>query len=289
MKRNEEDEIQVLGTSSAPKHKQNWKITIPITVGLLIAVIGIFCLPSSNHEKEYNETDLPLVTEKREEAFRLDNSSRQTSQVKFSQDSIKDVSLNIYLLNNLYAELSLQKPTTGDTNVYFALQAADVRKDRKGIVGDFILKGEQLATGKRKTGYCAIINGNITVGNSMNDEMKDRCLSLQADFFRQYPLVIDGEMQAHRLKGKAVRRALAQLGNDFYIVMSRNRESLYDFSEALSDMGFTNALYLVGGSAYGWWREDKTIVHKLAFWEEENLHHNFPGANYIIFKKGLNE
>lgn len=285
MKRDEEDEIQILGTSSAPKRKPNWKITALITVGLLIAVIGIYYLSNSNKEEECDETDLLPVAEKKHETFHLENSIRQTSQVKFSKDSINDVPLNIYLLDNLYAELSLQKPATDDTTVYFVLQAADVRKDRKGIVGDFVLKGEQLATGKRKTGYCAITNGKITIGNSLNDEIKDRCLSQQADFFRQYPLVINGEIQENKLKGKAVRRALAQLGNDFYIVISCNRESLYDFSEALSDIGFTNALYLVGGSAYGWWREDPTTIHELIS-EEDN---RFPGANYIIFKKQQNE
>ena len=92
---------------------------------------------------------------------------------------------------------------------------------------------------------------------------------------------MDGEIQVNRLKGKAVRRALAQQNNEFYIVESKNRESLYDFSEALADMGFTYALYLVGGSSYGWWRDKDGAIRELGIYNKESL----PNINYLVFKK----
>ena len=174
----------------------------------------------------------------------------------------------------------LQLPSPEDPTIYFVLQAADVRKDNQEILGDFVLNGNQLARGKRKTGYCAILDGKISIGNSLNDEVKEYCIKQKGDFFRQYILVMDGEIQENRLKGKAIRRALAQQSNDFYIVESKNRESLYDFSEALADMGFTNALYLVGGSSYGWWRGEDGTVHELGIYTDKVL----PNINYLVFR-----
>ncbi len=125
-----------------------------------------------------------------------------------------------------------------------------------------------------------MINGEITLGNTINDNIKEHCIARNGDFFRQYALVMNGEIQENRLRGKAIRRALAQQNNDFYIVESVNRESLYDFSEALADMGFTNALYLVGGSSYAWWRESSQTTHELGKSDKNPL----PNTNYLILK-----
>ena len=110
--------------------------------------------------------------------------------------------------------------------------------------------------------------------------MKAYSIANGCDFFRQYPLVMNGEIQENRLKGKAIRRALAQQNQDFYIIETQNRESMYDFSEALCDMGFTNALYLVGGSSYAWWREDAATVNELGVYNQNPL----PNTNYLVFR-----
>lgn len=270
MKQIEDDEIEVLGTTKKERPKGKWWIAVCIAL-LCVLFIGYFL-----YEKEESgqEESVEIIPEE-ESNLRIP----MRPEVVWRADSINDVALNIYALQNLRAELALQMPNPDDTTIYFTLQAADVRRDNQEILGDFVLRGKQLARGKRKTGYCAILDGTISIGNSLNDEVKEYCIRQNGDFFRQYILVLDGEIQENRLKGKAMRRALAQQGKDFYIVTTRNRESLYDFSEALTDMGFTNALYLVGGISYGWYRlEDK--VYELG----KEVENPLPNTRYLVFR-----
>ena len=276
MRRNEDDEIQVLGT--APKNngcKVVWRL-IAIVTGVLLIVLCVIYL--SINKKEVTSEALPEIPVSMQQENPLPTDS--LPEVRAQADSINDVVLTIFALKNLKAELAMQMPEQTDTSVYFVLQAADIRKDNKQIVGDFVLRGKQLSRGKRKTGYCAIIQGNITLGNTINDDMKAYSIANGCDFFRQYPLVMNGEIQENRLKGKAIRRALAQQNQDFYIIETQNRESMYDFSEALCDMGFTNALYLVGGSSYAWWREDAATVNELGVYNQNPL----PNTNYLVFR-----
>ncbi len=271
---NGEDEIEVLGTTSKRKHDP-WKWLLVLAILAILIVVAILYIKedSSIPEEEISEE---VSEEMVMEVPPLANDSLPS--VVMRKDSINDVVLDIYALHDLEARLSLSLPEKTDTTVRFVLQAADIRKDNKQILGDFVLDGEQLSRGKRKTGYCAIVDGKVTLGNSDSDEMKDHCIERRGDFFRQYPLVMDGEVIINALKGKANRRALARQGGDLYVVMSRNRESLYDFSEALADMGFTDALYLVGGTSYGWCR-----IGSETYDLGVRKGNPFPNANYIVF------
>ena len=271
---NGEDEIEVLGTTSKRKHDP-WKWLLVLAILAILIVVAILYIkedPSIPEEEISEEVSEEMVME----VPPLANDSLPS--VVMRKDSINDVVLDIYALHDLEARLSLSLPEKTDTTVRFVLQAADIRKDNKQILGDFVLDGEQLSRGKRKTGYCAIVDGKVTLGNSDSDEMKDHCIERRGDFFRQYPLVMDGEVIINALKGKANRRALARQGDDLYVVMSRNRESLYDFSEALADMGFTDALYLVGGTSYGWCR-----IGSETYDLGVRKGNPFPNANYIVF------
>ena len=89
-----------------------------------------------------------------------------------------------------------------DTTVIFAAQAADVRADNGGIVGAFVLKGEPKAWGLSKKGYCASINGQITIGMADNSPLFEQATEEGGYFFRQYPLVSNGEIVENELKGK---------------------------------------------------------------------------------------
>ena len=280
MKWNEEDEIQVLGTTSK---KSYWKWIIAIVTFLVVSLLLFLFLP----KKTVNEDSSDIVKLK-EDVNRIVNDSilyREESAVNVSVDSINDVPLIIYSLVNLRAELSFDLPDKNDSTFFLVTQAADVRKDNKEILGDYVFKGKQLSTGKRKTGYCAIIDGNVSIGISLNDEVKDYCIANNGYFFRQYALVIDGEIQENKLKGKAMRRALAKQGEDLYIIESVNRESLYDFSEALADLGISDAVYLVGGDAYMLYRNSE---NEQLYEHGDNNKFNYSTINYIIFRKGKN-
>lgn len=280
MKWTEEDEIQVLGTISK-KSRRKWIVAI-ITFLVTILLLFLF-LP----EKSVNENSSDITRLKEDINRIVDDSTlyREESAVNISVDSINDVPLLIYSLVNLKAELSFDLPDKNDSTFFLVTQAADVRRDNKEILGDYVFRGKQLSAGKRKTGYCAIIDGNVSLGTSLNDEIKDYCIANNGYFFRQYALVIDGEIQENKLKGKTIRRALAKQGEDLYIIESSNRESLYDFSEALVDLGISDAVYLVGGDAYILYRnsEDGQLYEY-----GNNDKFNYPTINYIVFRKGKN-
>lgn len=100
--------------------------------------------------------------------------------------------------------------------------------------------------------------------------------------FRQYPLVINSEVYPNKLKGKSVRRALADRENDnsIYIVVSRGRESMHDFSEALADLGFSNAIYLPGGDSFSFYRNDEALEYL-----GTSKEYICPNSNFIVFRK----
>lgn len=281
MKRNEEDEIQVLGTSLRKRgNGKNVRLGIfALCVVFLVGVVVWFGREpedGSGMEEERQEMEQPAISS-------VDSLSQSgASSVVVSVDSINDVQIRIYALNGLSAALSFDMPDKSDTVVFLVVPAADIRRDNGGIVGDFVFRGEQLARGKRKTGYCVVLDGQVALGNAISDEAMERCVRQKGDFFRQYPLVMNGEIQENRLKGKALRRALARQGNDLYFIESCNRESVYDFSEALADIGFSEALYLVGGSSYGWWREDGRTVHELG---RQDTDISLPNRNYLVFRR----
>ncbi|WP_300762256.1 phosphodiester glycosidase family protein [uncultured Parabacteroides sp.] len=280
MKRNEEDEIQVLGTSPR-KCRSSKKLWIGglVLCAVFLAGYSVWFLSGVETECAVEEATPEM---ERSVVSPVDSLSRETPSVALFVDSINDVKMQIYALNGLSAGLSFDMPDQGDTAVFLVVQAADIRRDNGGIVGDFVLRGEQLARGKRKSGYCAVLGGQVVLGLETGDEMLDRCVRQKGDFFRQYPLVMNGEIQENQLKGKALRRALARQAGRLYFVASCNRESIYDFAEALADLGFSEALYLVGGSSYGWWREEGKKVHELGRQETEALSLNL---NYLVFRR----
>ena len=179
----------------------------------------------------------------------------------------------------MHAELSLDVSAYTDSTECIIMQAADIRKDNRKFVGDFVLNGEKLSSGKVKKGYCTIVDGRVTIGMSMDDEVMNDCIANGGSFFRQYPLVVDGVMQPSNVKGKSIRRALAQNDDGLYIVMTDERESVHNFSEALVDMGMKDAISLVGGNkAYMYWMQEDEC------WESDDLA-NVDNRNFIVFRR----
>ena len=99
-------------------------------------------------------------------------------------------------------------------------------------------------------------------------------------FFRQYSLVSNGELVDNKPKNKSIRRALAVRNEQILMVESQNRESFHDFSQALIDIGVSDAIYLVGGDAYGWYYNKEHIRNEFGE-EQPDLPENI---SYIIWK-----
>ena len=266
-----DNEIQVLGRPSKRSCKK-WMWLLPLfVVGVALALFFTLDKEETVDVKHF-KTELKAPPLRQPEP-------EMTSGVEYETQVVNDVWLDVFKILDMHAELSLDISEYADSTECFIVQAADIRKDNGKFVGDFVLNGEKLSSGKRKEGYCAIVDGRVTIGRSTDDEVMNHCMVNGGSFFRQYPLVADGVMQPSNVKGKSIRRALAQNEDGLYIVMTEERESVHNFSEALVDMGMKNAISLVGGNqAYMYWRQDEEC------WESDDLE-KVDNRNFIVFRR----
>ena len=158
-------------------------------------------------------------------------------------------------------------------------QAADIRADNKKIVGAFVLQGNVLSRGLSKRGYCAIIDGEITVGVADNSPLFEEATEKDGYFFRQYPLVDKGTLVENELKSKSIRRGLCELEGRIVVVETETTESLHDFAQALVDIGTQNAIYLVGSTAIGWACDTEGNGTKMGLWDNRA----FRNVNFIVW------
>ena len=271
-----DDEIEVLGNKNK-KSKTKHFICFSITVFVLfMALLAVFLL-RQNRSPEINENYVHIEIENIEQDVKQ-------GLIQIAHDTINDVPLLVFIPRNAVPELSLTFPAETDSSVIFVTQAADVGGNNYGIVGDFVLAGEQLARGVSKKGFCAIINNTLTIGVGAETALLEKTKQEKGYFFRQYPLVENGEAIDNKPKGKSIRRALAICENEVMMIESVNRESFHDFAQALADMGISDAIYLVGSTRIsGWYRANDNQVHLLGndpIKEDETMH----GVNYLVWR-----
>ena len=195
---------------------------------------------------------------------------------------INDVQLSLYIPHNATPELTVGVPDRRDKSIILAAQAADIRRDNRKILGAFVLKGEPLAWGLSKKGFCAIIEGKTTVGVSENSPLFEEATEKSGYFFRQFPLVDNGRLVENEPKNKTMRKALCDRAGQLFVAVSETDESFHDFAQALVDLGVDNAIYLVGShSSFGWFIDaagEKTLfapdVHRKTYQNE----------NYIVWR-----
>lgn len=164
--------------------------------------------------------------------------------------TVNDIDLHIFLPLNAKPALAIGMQCLYDTSNVLVCQAADLAADTWKIVGAFVLKGRPVAWGLSKKGYCAIINDSIIVGVSDNSPLFERATETEGYFFRQYPLVKNGEMQYSELRTQSIRRALAEARGKVFVVETTVKTGMHDFSQLLVDLGVDNAIYLIGGDAF---------------------------------------
>lgn len=195
---------------------------------------------------------------------------------------INDVHLSVYIPHNATPVLYVGNPNAEARKGILAFQAADIRKDNRKILGAFVLKGQPLAWGLSKKGYCAIIDGKVTVGVSENSPLFEEATEKEGYFFRQYPLVDNGTLVENEPKNKTMRKALCSRAGQIIVVVSETDESFHDFSQALVDLGVDNAIYLVGShSAFGWWRNETGEAETFGL----DVHReSYKNESYIIWK-----
>lgn len=167
-----------------------------------------------------------------------------------SDTIVNDIPLKIFWPRGTSAQLKLGRPTEFEAyDIMLAARASDVRGDIDQPTGAFVINGEIVSKGTAKSGFCAIIDGEITIGKGSETPMLEKAINTGGDFFRHFSLVNNGEPMHVSVRGKSKRRALCIINNEASIIQSESKESYHDFSQALADMGCQQAIALVGGNA----------------------------------------
>lgn len=266
-----DDQIRVLGHKADAASEQSnerggrWWIWVCVAAGALLLVLAILLLTKPEAEAEDPAEELreavfdpiPEQVEVKEPVRPLgDYSGNETkAYTEHIKMTVNDIPLDIYIPHNAVPELALGVPDIYDKSIVLTTQAADIRADNGKIVGAFVVKGEPLSWGLSKKGYCGIIDGKMTVGVAENSPLFEEATEKGGYFFRQYPLVDNGQLCENEIKTKSVRKALCDRNGEIMVVMSETAESFHDFAQALVDMRVDNAVYLVGSTSYGYFRD----------------------------------
>lgn len=286
-----DDEIRVIGNNENKPESDDYRqrIWIGISLGILgVAVILSFILLG---EKSQPQEDVPTYFDPQPEIVNPENKlpirlgrnvdSLSCGFIAIRDTTINDIPLRIYIPHNAQMSLHVGRLDKRDTSIIFAAQAADIRRDNRKIVGAFVLKGEPLAWGLSKKGYCAIINGKITIGVADNSPLFEQATEMDGYFFRQYPLVDNGKLVENEPKNKAIRRSICDRNGEIMMVECETPESFHDFAQALVDLQITNAVYLVGSSSFGWAVDD--CGNRIEFGMENS--HLPKNTSYIVWQR----
>jgi hypothetical protein len=287
----QDSEIRIIGNTdvSAPQSRLRFWGWIVLGIALLCFLVGLLLAITADRKADRSKVEtyfdpqpvaiVPENSIKHRLGREIDSLARGFCEVRDTM--INDIPLRIYIPHNADMFLFVGEMDKSDTTIVFAAQAADIRRDNHEIVGAFVLRGEPLAWGLSKKGYCAIIDGRITIGVADNSPLFEEATEKGGYFFRQYPLVDNGVLCENEPKNKSIRRALCDRNGEIMMVDCSSPESFHDFAQALVDLGVTNAIYLVGSTSYGWAIDDRDVRVEFGV-ENRHLPKN---ASYVVWRK----
>ena len=253
----QDTEIRIIGDSvPASRKRYGWLLLIGVLLAIAVGMVLLFTL-RTNHSAEEGifEQSIQQSVPHPLRGWLSSLDSISTQCVVTKDTTVNDIPMRLYVPLNVTPRLEVGYKCIDDTTRNLLLfQAADIRADNKKIVGAFVLRGKPLSWGLSKKGYCSIIGDEVTIGVADNSPLFEQATEVGGYFFRQYPLVSNETLVENELKSQSTRRGLCELEGKVVVVETFTPESLHDFSQALVDIGTTNAIYLVGSAAIGWHR-----------------------------------
>lgn len=282
----EDTEIRIIGGKPTPAPRRKWPwlvaVLLLLSAGLVVALI-------KNHNRVVDEKQPEVVEQPQQTHPQQSHPLRSwvhsldsiTTVGAALYDTIVDeVPIRIYVPLNCRPRLEVGYQCIEDCdNNILLFQAADVRADNKKIVGAFVLRGQPLSWGLSKRGYCGIIDGEITVGVADNSPLFEQATESAGYFFRQYPLVDNGQWVENELPTSSLRRGLCQLEGRMVVVETQQPATLNEFAQLLAHIGADNAIYLVGSTSIGWYRDLDGNGVKRGLWDNRI----YKNVNFIIW------
>ena len=285
-----DNEVRVVGGDDGKDRKPRLRriiIAIAVCVALVAVIVAIVLLKGKTPETHGNGTTNVQGTgyvapAAADSIWFCNTDNSRASEIAVSDTVIDSINLRILTPYNVSPELYVGQIDTADKSILFASQAADLAREKGKIVGAFVCAGEPLSWGLSKKGYCAIFGDSITVGVAENSPLFEQATEVGGHFFRQYPAVSDGLMVENNPKNSSFRRALCQLDGKICVIYTSDRVQMNDFSTALAKLGVKDGIFLVGGSANGWYRNsDNDNVVQLGL----PIARKLKNINYLIFRR----
>lgn len=280
------EESGVADAGANVKHRR-W---LTVAVAAVVAVIVIVLLAGGwQVYRYYYDFGVPVSTSSKDNIEKLERTAVHkdaSGDVAVTGDSILGVAMNFYQLRGLKAEITLSQPDTTDTNIMLCTRCSDYTASGQ-YLGSLVVGGKVLQTDRSRVGYCGMANGNVVIGVSRSERVKDYCAERGGSFFRQFVLLSDGILPTEFvLHGKVERRALARMADDsLYLVETRHKETLWDFADALREYGFVDAIYITGGSNLSWYRSADGERHDIGNADEPVSGKVKNSVPWLVFKK----
>lgn len=210
---------------------------------------------------------------------------KETPEVVMTSDSILGVAMDFYAIHGLKASIEFEEPDTADTSVFLYSRCADYTADGR-YLGSLVAQGKEYQSDQTRLGYMAMADGQMVIGISRSEKVKDYVLERGGSFFRQFILVSNGTIPSRFfLHGKVERRAIGRIDNQLYYIATRHKETLWDFADALREYGFIDAIYITGGNGYVFYRNKEGIRHDIGD-TSDYPHTKWKGiVPWLVFRK----
>ena len=281
-----DDEFRVLGTGSPAGHgddqrRRNRLITLVSLA--IVALLGLGMILFWPKSEASDDVEGVFESRSEAEAFAyLDTLTVETPCVVKLDTLVSGHLLKLFIPHRARARLAVGDLDEKDRRAVMSFQAADIRADNHEILGEFVLAGEQLGTGISKKGYCAIIDGKVSVGIGDSTPLLAETIAEGGYFFRQYALVEGGEPVMNKPRNSTFRKALCDMNGLVFVAVSAEKLTLDEFAKVLADLGVNHAIYLIGSDfAYGWTVDEDG--HREEFGSED-LRLEYRKQSYILWE-----
>lgn len=267
---------------------------LSIAVTALIFLITLIVLALGyKYYRTYINIGVPVSVKSAENIAKLQlqkSSPIEKPEVIMTSDSILGVGMNLYEVRGLKAEISFAQPDTTQQDVYLYSRCSDFTSydpQENHYIGSLVVQGKELSSDVSRLGYCAMANNNIVIGVARDEKVKDYCIEHGGSFFRQFILVSNGVLPSKfYLHGKVERRAIGRISNKLYYIETHNKEALWAFADALREYGFTDAIYITGGTDYCFYRSADGKAHHIGDLAKKDKPHKGKGiVPWLVFKK----
>lgn len=242
------------GPAEKRRHRGRGIIAVLALLGISVFLFWLFKGTADIPEESCTET-LQIET-----PGPMDNTPALQAEVIATEVTVGDVVMTVIEPENLTPSL-VMGPGIVDGDTYaMVMPAAGTRADNGGVVGTCVVGGRIVGRGERKSGFCAVIRGDIEIGVAEAAPAFEQAVVDSGGFFRQYPLVVAGQAVMNRPQGRALRKALVVRDGAVAVVLSQSRMTLEDFARTLAEMGAESAIYLDGGTTPAYWRAGGALV-----------------------------